>query len=368
MKLHILSENLQKKVSLLQRGVSSKSQLPVLLNFLILAKNGTLILESTDLEIGIRIEIPANIEEEGGVTVVARKFVDLINSLPAGKITIQTNNSLLDVVSTKTKSSFQTVPKEEFPTLYENIGEEFIKMSLENFVKNITPIVFAASFDTSRPALSGVLVEKAEKGILFVATDGYRLSLRIYDEKIKDTKFIKPLLVPARLFKELSLIKDSQDLKIFLSLETNQIVFNVDSTTLVGRLIEAEYPPYQKIIPASFQTRAIFDREEFEKAIKIASVFARDASNVVRLTFGKAMLQVSANAPSVGENVVEMEAVIEGAENQIAFNAKYLLDLLSAISEERIIIEMVGPLSPGVFKLEKDPSFLHLIMPIRLQS
>ncbi|MDP3726927.1 MAG: DNA polymerase III subunit beta [bacterium] len=377
MKLHFLSENIQKKLSFLNRIVSQRSQLPILLNFLIEAKNGKLKVSATDLELGAQIEIPANIEEEGKTTVPAKLFSELIASIPQEKITLQKEKETLRLITKNIKSSFQTAPPEEFPKLYESKGERILRITTEELRKIFLPVIFAASLDAGRPALSGVLIKKIKNPkkpgeIKVVATDGYRLSLKtgsVGEGERDGEEESKEALVPARAIREaLGINHEEEDVKIYISKESNQVLFFQTTTILVGRLIEAEFPAYEKIIPADFSTRVLFDREQMQKAVKICSIFARDAANIIRLSFQKEKVIVSANAPSVGENVVEVEAKLEGEENEIAFNARYLLDILGNLEEESLVFEMSGPLSPGVFKIEGDASFLHLIMPIRVQT
>ena len=162
--------------------------------------------------------------------------------------------------------------------------------------------------------------------------------------------------------------EDEDQINFFISDESNQVLVFLGETIMVGRLIDAEYPSYSKIIPTEFNTKANFQREEMLNAIKICSVFARETANIIKISIGKNKIVISANSPSVGEDTVEVEAKTTGEENEIAFNAKYVVDVLSALSAENMIFEMNGPLNPGVFKIEEDNSFLHLIMPIRVQE
>lgn len=370
MKVDVLTENLQRKLPFLNRAVSTRSQLPVLLNFLIEAKDGKLRISSTDLEIGVQIETTVNIEENGGITVPAKIFSELISSLSDEKITLKTKEETLEVLTQKTKSTFQTISQEEFPKLYEEKGERIISMEKELLDKDFMKVVFAASFDTNRPALSGVLVKKEEKGFVLVATDGYRLSLKHHSflpEK-ESAGEIKHLLIPARAIREmLSLKEQTGKINIFVAKKSNQILFEQDGVVLVGRLIDAEYPAYEKIIPSNFSTKFTFDKEEMQKAVKLCSIFARDSANIIKFLIKKNRVLISANMPSVGENTTEVDVKLEGEENEIAFNAKYVLDLLANIGDEEMVFEMTGSLSPGVFKIKNDNSFLHLIMPIRVQ-
>ena len=366
MKVEILVSNLLGKLSFLNHAISSKSQLPVLLNLLMETKDGKLRLSSTDLEIGVETYIPATIIEEGGVTVPARTFIELITSLSDTTVTMQASQNNLEVISKKTKSVFQTMPMSDFPKLYDERGELIAVMEDRDLRRDFSTVVFSASQDTTRPALSGVLVRREAGGFLLVATDGFRLSLQHY--KLSDTKVStqKSFIVPARVFRELLSIKEEKkDVEMYVAAGSNQILFQQGETILVGRLIEAEFPNFEKIIPSDFSLNVSFDREEMQKAVKICSIFARDSANIVKLHLKKDHITVSSNSPSVGENKVDVDAVLTGEENEIAFNVKYLLDLFSNLSENELVFEMIGPLNPGVFKIKGDASFLHLIMPIR---
>lgn len=371
MKIYVLLENLQKKLSFVNHAVSQKSQLIILQNIHIEAKGSELIISSTDLEIGIKVVIPANIEEEGKVVIPAKRFTDLISTLKSGKIILQTEGQQLEVIGEKTKSVFQVMSSsEEFPSLYEEVGEKIAEVMTEDLEAAVSPVVLSASFDTARPALSGVLVQKEAEGFLLVATDGYRLSLKHTRSSLTNEgeQLEKPMIVPARIFKEALLMKDEGEIEIYISTKGNQILFSQGKTILVGRLIDAQFPNYRKIIPNSFETSVVFDREEMAQAVKISSVFARESANVIKFSIKEEKIIVSTNAPSVGENTVEVEAKIQGEESEIAFNAKYITDFLANVRGEEIMLQVSGPLSPGVFKIKDDESFLHIIMPIRVQS
>lgn len=369
MKIHVLTSNLQKKLSFANHAISSKNQLPILLNFLLETTESTLRIKSTDLEIGIELELPAEIEEAGGVAVPAKTFIELISSLPEDRITLQASDGMLEVRSKKTKSIFQTMNKQEFPELYEEKGELVTTLTQEALKKGFASVIFAASSDAARPALTGVLVKQEEGGFLLVATDGYRLSLKHQRSEANQTlsKESTSLIVPARVFREVISLKEGEEIAMYVSGKSNQIVFTQPEMTLVGRLIEAEFPPYERIIPSDHASQTRVNREELLKAVKICSIFARETANIIKFSLRGSSIIVSSQTPSVGENTVEVEAKLTGEENEIAFNARYLLDVLSHLEEDELVFEMTGPLNPGVFKIYNDESFLHLIMPIRLQ-
>ena len=369
MKVTLLTNNLQKKLSFLNHAVYTKTQLPILLNILLETVDGKLKISSTDLEIGIETFISTTIEEEGSVTVPAKTFTELINSLPDDTLRLQTKENTLEVVSKKTKSTFQTTSRDDFPTLYEDKGEKIATLVGNDLHKDFSSVLFSSSTDTTRPALSGVLVRKESEGFLLVATDGYRLSLKHYkvenNLETKDSSFI----VPARVFKELLAINEEDDkINMYVSVGSNQILFEKGETVLVGRLIEGDFPNFEKIIPSDFSVSVEFDREDMQKAVKVCSIFARDAANIIKLSFYKDHITVSSQSSSVGENTVDVDAKLSGEENEIAFNSRYLLDFLANIEAKDLVFEMTGPLNSGVFKVKDDTSFLHLIMPIRVQS
>ncbi len=373
MKIFFLSENLEKKIAFVNHAVSNRSQLPVLLNFLLVAKKGKLFISATDLEIGIETSIPANIEEEGGTTVPAKLFFDLLTNIPRGKITLYTEEKNIVLKSEKTKTIFQTISQEEFPKIYEEKGGRRAVINKKTIEGDFAGVVFAASGDSGRPALSGVLMKKEEDeegGFVLVATDGYRLSLKkgVGGGTVGPPAKEAPLIIPSRIIRELVSAKEDGSVEFFVSSKNNQIVFSWNETVLVGRLIEAEFPNYEKIIPVDFSTRVVVKKNEIQSAVKTCSVFARESANIIKVSVKKDRVTISASAPSLGESAMDVDATVEGEENEIAFNARYLLELFSNIDEEEIIFEMTGPLNPGVFKIKGDDTFLHIIMPIRVQG
>ncbi len=369
MKIAFLAENVQKKLSFAMHAVSSRSQLPILTNLLLEAKKGELIISATDLEIGIIIKTNSNVEEEGSVTVPAKTFFDLLSTIGKGKVSLVSKDKNMELKTERIKTVFQTSPTEDYPKIIEKKGALLSVVEPDIIKKDLSSVVFAASQDTGRPALSGVLMEKEGSGLVVVATDGFRLSLKRNLKINIDNKIEKPFLIPSRVIKELiSMSGEGEDIKIYTSEESSQVIFEQKDITLVGRLIEADYPAYEKILPVDYSTTAVFDREEFLDAIKVCSVFARETANIIKISIEKEKMVLSANTPSVGENSVDVSVHLSGEENEIAFNARYLLDLFSCIETNDVVFEMTGPLNPGVFKIKDDKTFLHLIMPIRVQE
>jgi DNA polymerase III subunit beta len=374
MKVSFISDHLQKKILFVNHAISNRSQLPILLNFLIEAREGKLKISATDLEIGIVVEIPAKVEEEGSITVSAKTLVELMGTITSSKIEFKTTPEGLMMKGENEEASLQTTPAEEFPKLYESKGEKLMVFKKETAEKEFLKVVFAASPDLERPALSGILIKEEDGGFLLVATDGYRLSLKKQALKGVEKGEMKEeisMLVPSRVIREMIQMEknaEGGEITVYVSKEKNQILFFQEDVVLVGRLIEAEFPNYEKIIPTDFSTKTVVQRDDLLKAIKSGYVFARQTAGIIKLSIEKNNVLISANAPSVGKNLIKIEAKTTGEENEIAFNARYLLDFLSNSISEEVSFEMNGPLNPGVFREVKDASYMHLIMPIRVQQ
>lgn len=372
MKVSISTENLQKHLSLVNQVISSRVQLPILQNILVNAKKNSLEITGTDLEMGIQTNVTANVEEGGVIVIPAKSFHELIGMLTDKEVIILSKEKKLEVRTAKTVSDFPLVSHDDFPSLYKELGKSIMSLDIKTIYKDLPSLLFAASTDTTRPALSGVLVTTDDGELTLVATDGYRLSLKkilIKDKEIDKSLLDKALLVPVRVLREVVSAKDfGEEVELLVSSENNQASFKIGETLIVGRLIDAEFPSYKKIIPQDHATKAVFEGSDMYRAVKICSIFAREAANIIKFSIKKNKILVSAASPSVGENTVEVEASVAGEENDIAFNARYLLDIFSHLGESEVVFEMSGPLNPGVFKIKDDPAFLHLIMPIRIQA
>lgn len=378
MKITLLQENLNQGLTTCSRFVASRPQLPILANILLKTKNGRLKLSATDLEMGVNIWVGGKIEKEGEITVSAKVINEFVSSLPPEKVSIELKENNLLVSSPFSKSIFPTIAAADFPKIPGFPKKTALSLPLGLFSECVTQVAFAAATDEGRPVLTGVLLKSENKDVSLVATDGYRLSVK----KISNIQYpiSNAIIIPARALMEVSRIKSNEGegedkkekkegvLQIGLTEKENQIVFALPDLELSSRLIEGEFPEFEKIIPTETKTKLVFDREEFLRAVRIASIFARESANIVKLKTEKGKLKISANAPQVGENESVLEAKIQGEEQEIAFNFRFLLDFLNSISAEQVSLEMTGPLNPGVFKPVGDDSFLHIIMPVRVQS
>lgn len=375
MEVTCLQENLSHALNIATRFVSTKTQLPVLGNFLLATDKGKLKIAATNLEISICLWVGAKVEKEGGISLPARTFLEFISSLPAEKVSLFSEEGLLKVEGGSFRASFNGSPPQEFPSFPQKEEKPLLALQKEFFSKAVLRVGFSASQDEGRPILTGVKWMFGPEEMQIVATDGYRLSLQtLVDAKEKTPSKEEFLIIPARALLEVARIareNKEEEVKIIPAKEKGQLIFALEEMEVATRFLEGEFPEFQKIIPQGFSSKARLEKEAFLRAVKTASLFARDSANIVRLKLvssdgGKVV--VSANSPQVGENICEVEAKIEGEEVETAFNYRYLLDFLSNVEGEEVVFETSGPLNPGVFKIAGDDSYLHIIMPVRVQG
>ncbi|MBI5620174.1 DNA polymerase III subunit beta [Candidatus Gottesmanbacteria bacterium] len=375
MKASILQENLARAVSRTNRIVSSKPALPILSHLLLVAKKEGLLVTASTVETTEEVFVGAKTEKEGGLCVPAKIFSELVSSLPQDAVTIEEKEGSLLVSCGGARATVAGMSAGEFPPAKKEAGKDDKKAAKKNvtikkdaLVSILSFVLFAAATDDGRPLLTGVKIVQKEEGALFAATDGYRLST--YQSSLVFGP-ATDILVPGRALAEVLRVcqeeKEAGDPTLSDD-GSGDLVIVVGDTTIVTRRIDGQYPNFEKIIPTGHTTTAAPDKEALMKAVKSASIFARDSANIVRLRITKNTLTISANAPQVGENAVTLDARTEGDDGDIAFNSRFLLELLANFPGEELTFEMTGSLNPGAFRSPKDPRLLHIIMPVRVSS
>ncbi len=373
MKLQILQENLNKGLSVAFRTISTKAQLPILANVLLKTNKNNLQISATNLETGINIKLGAKIEKEGEITIPAKVLTEVIASLSTGKVDLALKDNILNIASNGYEASFNGISATEFPKLPTYDPENLFSLPSEKLLESINQVAFAAAVDEGRPVLTGVLLKLEGKTLSLVATDGYRLSLKTIETETPIKEKIT-LLLPAKSLMEVARIitetKDGKEkmIKMGFTKEQNQVVFVFPEMDLFTRVIEGEFPDFEKIIPKSFSTKITLDRETFSREVKLVSIFARDSSNIIKFKVKSGLLEMSANSPQIGDNKSLLENKMEGEETEIAFNYRFLQGFLAAVSSSEVSMEMAGATSSGLLRPVGDNSFLHIIMPVRLQT
>jgi DNA polymerase III subunit beta len=375
MKVTVLQENLARGLSIVSRAVSPRSTLPVLANVLIASDEGRLRLSATNLEMGITCWIGAKIEEEGSTTVPARTLADLVGTMPDPQVslTLNTQNQTLNVRSGSSTNDIKGIDAQEFPPLPVPDFDDAILISMTDFKEMIHQVAFAASTDEARPVLMGVLVLVDGDKVTMAAADGFRLSVRSATLSAAAPASVSAI-IPARALSELARIASDgeQTVQMVIPKGRGQVVFRVKDAELVSQLIDGTFPDYQQIIPRSHKSRTLVSTGSLLKACRQAEIFAREGSNVVRLnikTNGEMQpgeVEISAHSEETGSNETLVEATVDGIPLLIAFNVKYLREVLEVVKSPNVAIETSAPNAPGVVRPVGDDNFLHVIMPMHL--
>ncbi len=378
MRVSCLQENLAKGLSTVARAVATRSTLPVLGNILLETDHSRLKLAATNLEIGINCWIGAKVEEEGATTVPARLLTDFVNSLPPERIDMElvVRTQTLHLRCLRYEANIKGIDASEFPLIptADRLDTGWrIRIAPDLIRQMITQVIIAAATDETRPILTGVLVRFENDQLTLAAADGFRLSVRTarLEESVPAPISV---IVPARALAELARISaDEQNpIELIITESRNQALCHLSNVDLVSQLIEGNFPDYRQIIPKGHATRTVVDTRAFLNAAKIASFFARDAANIVRLKMEPGgdltpgQLTVAATSAEVGDNVSQMEANIEGQELEIAFNAKYLMEVLNVVDAPQVTLETNTSSSPGVIKPVGSQDFTHVIMPMHI--
>ena len=375
MKVTVLQESLAHGLSVVSRAVSPRSTLPVLSNVLVATDEGRLRLSATNLELGITCWIGAKIEEEGSTTVPARTFVDLVGTLPQEQVSLNLNTQAqsLNVRCGASNTDIKCIDAQEFPPLPVPETEGAVLLNVADFKEMIAQVVFAASVDEARPVLMGVLLMVEKDAITMAAADGFRLSVR---KGTLSQPAPQPVtaIIPARALGELArVVTDGNEIiSMVLPKGRGQVVFRMKEVEVVSQLIDGTFPDYQQIIPRSYKSRTILSTPALLKACKQAEIFAREGSNVARLNIKSAgdlepgAVEISAQSEETGSNETIVAATIDGVGLLIAFNVKYMREVLEVVKSPNVALETSAPNAPGVIRPVGDDNFLHVIMPMHI--
>jgi DNA polymerase-3 subunit beta len=368
MDLEVLQENLNKALSITSRFVSSRAQLPVLANILLKAEKTKLIVSSTNLETSASISLGAKIKEDGELTIPAKNLFEIVSNLTTGAINLSSEKESLKISGPGFTGRVSGMNASDFPKIPQTIKkEESIDLSKTEFLSALPQVSFAASLDEGRPVLTGILFILSKKSLSLVATDGFRLSKTIISLE-KTGKEIKTV-IPKNILLEVARTGEGNE-SVFLDVKEKekQVVFGLDNLILSSRVLEGEFPDFEKIIPKGSSVKVRVDKEDLLRAVKLSSVFARDSANIVKIKILKDSIKLSAESSQVGNQETVIDAKVEGESMEISFNYKFLEDFLRAVVGEEVVMEFNNAASPGVFTDPKDINFLHLIMPVKIQS
>lgn len=379
MKVTVLQENLARGLSIVSRAVSPRSTLPVLANILVATDEGRLRLSATNLELGITCWIGAKIQEEGSTTVPARTFADLVGTLSDKQVemTLNVRTQTLNMRCGASNTDLKCIDAQEFPPMPAADLSQGLQINVADLKEMIQQVVFAASTDDARPILTGVLINVTGSQITMAAADGFRLSVRKAQLASPVGRPINAV-VPGRALSELARVAGDGDqtLTMVMPPGRGQVIFRLRDIELVSQLIEGIFPDYEQIIPRRCDTRAVLSTASFLKACKQAEIFAREGSHIARISISPGgelkpgSVEISGQSEETGFNQNVVDASIEGPALLIAFNVRFLREVLDVIKTPNVAMETTSDTSPGVIRpvgaQEEQGDFLHVIMPMHL--
>ncbi len=369
-------------VGIAQRAVSSRSTLPILSGMLLESTESGLRLVGTDLELSIETHVPAMFVGHASMVLPARYVGDIVRRLPEDEVTISFSAAkrTARISSGRAVYDINSMDPAEFPLFPQVGGDVWWKVEGKALAQYVRQTAFAASTDDNRPFLTGVLMAFGAGAAKFAATDTFRLALRQMPsgtgaETPPGTGTPEPparqIIVPARAFVEVGKIVQAEETMVEVSASENQVAFRCGKTTIVSRLIDGQFPNYERVIPRAWRTRIRADRARLLEGVERVAVMGKDEFGTVRLALGGETIAISATAPEIGNALEEVPASgTEGERSEVSLRSRYLLDVLRAVDDEEILVETTGPVSPVVFRsaTEGADEYLYLIMPVTVNA
>ncbi len=362
MKLQVTQEHLNQALSSVGRVANSRNTLPILSNVLIKTTNNRLSLVATNLDIAIVHYIGAKINEEGAITVPARLMQEFVSSLPSGVINLELTDTKLKVTTDQYKSVVNGIIADDFPVM--PMIEDGVNWSIPTqiFKKGLQQVVFAASSDETRQVLTGVYMHSKKGKLYIAATDSYRLA----EKELGINKEEVSILVPATAMQDLLRIMGDYDGDVSVTHDDQQVLFRVGDVELTARLVEGNYPDYQKLIPSDFTSSITLKRADFVNVTKVSSLFARESAGsvTIELDDNDSTLSIRSIASQLGENTAKAEGKVKGS-GSITLNSRYLLDALGVLAGDEVMFGFNGKLEPTIIKDPKEEGYKHIIMPLK---
>ena len=367
MKFSVSRGELVDALSVVGRGLSSRSTLPILSGILISSdSSGEVTLQATDLEVSIKETLSlAGVEKEGAAVLPGRLFGDIVKSLPEAAVTIEVDGEMASIACLHASFALRVLPHEDFPKFPHVESDKMVSLPAEKVKETIRHVSKAVSRDETRPVLTGILLTIEGPQLKMVATDSYRLAVKEGELEGAGQEAIE-IVIPAKVLEEVARVSAGNE-DISLGVAENQIVFSFGRTVFVTRRIDGVFPNSRQLIPKDSETKASVSREELIAAVKRVSLLAQHNTPLrITVRVEDQTVSLSATSHDVGDASEDVMANIEGSDVEIAFNHVFLLDGLAAAEGDFVDIAIVSPLKPGVITSPQDEGFLYLLMPVRL--
>jgi len=365
MKIFCSKDALLSGVNAVQRAVSSKNPLPVLQGILIQAENQSLHFAATDLEMGIRCEVPAQVSKAGTMIVPAKLFTEVVRKLPDTTISLEERDKAITICYYQSEIVLNGYDPEEFPLLPDLIEPISFVLPTVIFKNMIRQTIFSCAAEENRPVFNGTLLQIEGPNIRLVATDTHRLAYSISQISNSEEAHFSGI-IPAKTLSEIYRLLRDEDEVLTISYSNNQVVFKFGSIYLISRLIEGQFPNYKQVIPQTCETKINLSVKEFLETVERASLLSRDKSgtNIIRINIESNELRIDQTS-ELGKISEQIAIEMEGKDVTIAFNAKFLIDALKVIDSDQILFELSGPFSPGVMRPLDNPNYIYLVLPVR---
>ncbi|MDR3560962.1 MAG: DNA polymerase III subunit beta [Negativicutes bacterium] len=367
MKLSCSKERLQYAVQTVQKAIATKTPLPILTGIYLVAKDNILELQATDYEVGISCTIEADIEEPGAVVISGRYFQEMVRKLPGESVAISSSQEdrTIKIISNNSQFNLLSLPPEEFPVLKAISSENSISIKDNILRELIRKTIFACANDEARPIFTGALLEVDGDEIRMVATNTHRLALK--REQITASGTNIKMIIPAKILQELArLLANDETHDVNLSWQKNQVGIAFNNVFINSRLIEGQFPDYNKVIPTTYSTTVRINNDLFLDAVERVSLLAREGEyNVVKFHFQKENVVITSNNPDIGKAYEMVPAQTTGNDVEIAFNAKYVSDIVKNIDSDEILFSLNNSLSPANIKPWTDETYTYIITPVR---
>lgn len=363
MKIKITRDELLKNMQVTQGVVSTRTTLPILSYFLLTAKAGKISLFSTDLEVGVKCNLSGKVIDEGAVALPGKRSLELIREFPAGDVELSSEDNVTAIKCSKARVKINSLPPDDFPGFPEIVGQKVnIKGSLLKDMVQKTGL--AVSLDEGRYALTGIYLLLKDNHAEMVGTDGRRMSLIEEEVNIKPAKQNKSCILPIKTCNEM--LRIMEDGEIVLTLGEKQANFIQKEISLTSRLIEGEFPDYNRVIPKSFQQKLIINKQELKEAVTRAYVLTKEKGGSVKLDIKKDVVTVSSKVAEVGESSEQLPVKHAEKEMQIAFDPEYVLDALKVIDSEEVFLGLNSAKEAALFRPMDNEKFVYVLMPMEM--
>ena len=366
MRLTCSQKNLSQALNIASKAVDTNNTLPVLNNVHLNAEGKKLHFTSTNLEVAITYHIETEIEEGGQVTIPAKLLTSYVNYLKDGDIDIKVDGVDMQLKTNDSITRIKGIAAEEFPPIPNVEREGGFKIQSNELKQAIHQVVFAAALNTTRPILGGVYFVIEEGVLHLVSTDSYRLSEKSLS--VSEVEGEIDCVIPAKTILELGAILDtvSPEVVVEVIMSKNQVKFVIGQVEMTSRLIEGKFPNYKQIIPQSSKTQVEFDVAALSLILKRINIFAKENNNKVVLKMADGKVKITTDSTQYGEGEIEVQAIINGDEGEIALNAQFLLEALGHLSSGKVTLEMGEKTAPVMLKPNGKADFVHIIMPLKI--